>query len=259
MSGVDLAQLSPWLLLLAPVVMIAAYVVLGLSGFGSTIISVPILAHFLPISFLVPLMALIDLAAAASIGRTGREHVSKPELKRLVPFMFVGFVAGATLLVGLPDAYLRAGLGVFAVAVGVYGILNPVLKSRISGLWSMPTGIVGGAASTVFGAGGPIYASYLSGRLADKREIRATASTMISISAFSRVVIYLVSGLLLHKAILVGMVVLAPFAWIGFRIGARIHVGLTNEQMRRIVGAVLVVAGVSLLLRAAFQFLGASR
>ena len=39
----------------------SAYTVFGLSGFGSTVISVPILAHFLPVSYLVPLMALLDL------------------------------------------------------------------------------------------------------------------------------------------------------------------------------------------------------
>lgn len=248
--GVDLNALSPWLLLVAPLAVILAYVVLGLSGFGSTVISVPILAHFLPITYLVPLMVLLDLASAASIGNRDRQHVAVGELKWLVPFMFVGFAVGVTVLMGAPDRWLRAALGVFAVGVGIHGILNPALKTRISRAWSAPAGIVGGAVATVFGAGGPIYASYLAGRLGDKREIRSTASTLISISAFSRAIIYALAGLLLHKAIFLGLLVLAPFAWIGLRIGGRIHVGLTNEQMRRTVGVVLLASGASLLARA---------
>jgi uncharacterized protein len=105
----------------------------------------------------------------------------------------------------------------------------------------------------VFGAGGPIYATYLSGRLRDKSQIRATISTLISISAFSRAVVYAVSGLLLHMTILAGGVVLAPFVWLGLRIGQRIHVGLTQEQMRRAVGTLVLLTGLSLLARA---FLG---
>ena len=248
--GVDLSALSPWLLVVAPLAVIAAYMVLGLSGFGSTVISVPILAHFLPITYLVPLMVLLDLASAASIGRRDREHVAVAELKWLVPFMFVGFAVGVTVLMGAPDRHLRAALGVFALGVGLHGILNPVLRRRISRLWSIPAGIIGGAVATVFGAGGPIYGSYLSGRLTEKREIRSTASTLISISAFSRSIIYAIAGLLLHKAIFLGLLVLAPFAWIGLRIGGRIHVGLSNEQMRRVVGVVLVASGISLLARA---------
>jgi uncharacterized protein len=246
---VALGDLSPWLLVLAPLVIIAAYVVFGLSGFGSTVVAVPILAHFLPVSFLVPLMVLLDMACAALMGTAGRAHVSRSELKRLIPFMFVGFVVGVTVLVGAPDRYLRAALGVFALGVGIHGILNPTLARTISPLWSVPAGIAGGAIATIFGAGGPIYATYLSGRLRDKSELRATISTLISISAFSRAVVYAVGGLLLHKAIFVGMALLAPFVWIGLGIGRRIHVGLTQAQMRRAIGAVLVCTGVSLLVR----------
>lgn len=250
---IDFTSLSPWILVVGPLAVVAAYVVLGLSGFGSTMISVPILAHFLPLSYLVPLMVLSDLAATLLIGRQGREHVAKAEVKLLVPLMFVGLVIGVTLLVGVPDRQLRVALGVFAIAVGVNGIFNPVLKSAISRLWVIPAGLVGGVVSTLFGAGGPIYATYLSGRLSDKHQLRSTASTLISISAFSRAIVYAVSGLLLTKAIFIGLVFMAPFAWLGLRIGGRIHVGLTQAQMRRVVGSVLVFAGLGLLARAMFQ------
>jgi uncharacterized membrane protein YfcA len=246
---IDSANLSPWLLVVAPVVIVAGYTVFGLSGFGSTLVSVPILAHFLPVAYLVPLMALLDLASALFIGTTGREHISRPEMKRLIPWMFVGFVIGATVLVGVPDQYLRAALGTFAAAIGIYSILNPALNRAISRWWSVPAGIAAAAAATVFGAGGPIYSAYLSGRQLDKNEIRATISTLISISALTRAVIYAVSGLLLHLAILEGAILLAPFAWIGLKVGHRIHVGLTQEQMRRAVGALLVLTGASLLAR----------
>jgi uncharacterized membrane protein YfcA len=47
---IDLSQVSPWLFVVAPLVIIVAYTVFGLSGFGSTLVSVPLLAHFLPVS-----------------------------------------------------------------------------------------------------------------------------------------------------------------------------------------------------------------
>lgn len=250
---IDTAQLSPWLLLLAPLVIVAAYTVFGLSGFGSTVVAVPILAHFLPVSFLVPMMVLLDLASAVFIGSSGREHLAKAELKRLIPWMFVGFVIGVTVLVGVPDRYLRVALGLFAAVVGIYGIFNPVLRSTISGLWAIPAGIAGGSIATIFGAGGPIYATYLSGRLKDKSEIRSTISTLISISAFSRAVVYAVTGLLLHAALLGGAALLSPFAFLGVKLGNRIHVGLSQEQMRRAIGALLLLTGVSLLVRSYFQ------
>ena len=247
----DFSQVSPWLWVVAPIVIIVAYTVFGLSGFGSTVISVPILAHWLPISFLVPLMVLLDMSCAGFIGRRDRVHVAKSELKRIIPFMFLGFVVGTTALVKVPDEYLRPALAFFTMAIGLNSILNPKLHRIISPWWSLPTGVVGGAVATVFGAGGPIYATYLSGRLRDKTEIRATMSALISISALTRAIVYAIAGLLLHVAIFVGGLLLAPFVFIGLKLGNRIHTGLSQEQLRRVVGGIVLVTGASLLLRGA--------
>jgi uncharacterized membrane protein YfcA len=235
---IDYAHLSPWLWVVAPLTVIVSYTVFGLSGF---------------VSYLVPLMALLDCACSSFVGTTEREHVAKGELKWLVPVMFGGFAIGALVLVRVPDHYLRIALGVFALGLGGYSIVNPSLTRRISLVWVVPVGLVGGAVATVFGAGGPIYATYLSARLGDKSQVRATTSALISISAFSRAVIYAASGLLLHVAIGVGMVALAPFVWVGLRIGTRIHVGLSQQQMRRVVGGLLVFTGISLLWRLVLQ------
>ena len=96
--------------------------VFGLSDLASTIISVPILAHFLPVSFLVPLMVLLDLTSATILGTAGREQVAVPELKRIIPFMFAGFVVGTFALVNVPDDYLRPALAVFTIAIGLNSI-----------------------------------------------------------------------------------------------------------------------------------------
>jgi len=242
-------DVSPWLFVVAPIVIIVGYTVFGLSGFGSTVISVPILAHFLPVSFLVPVMVLLDMTSAAIVGTAGRKQVAVAELKRIIPFMFVGFVVGTFALVKVPDDYLRPALAVFTIAIGVNSILNPRVSRRISPWWCIPVGVVGGAVATVFGAGGPIYATYLSVRPQAKTEIRSTMSGLISISAVVRAILYAIAGLLLHMAILVVGLALAPFVFIGLKIGHRIHVGLTQEQMRRVVGAIVVVTGTLLLFK----------
>jgi uncharacterized membrane protein YfcA len=246
---IDLASLSPWLLVAAPVAVVVGYTVFGLSGFGATAITVPFLAHFLPVSYLVPLVVVLDLGVSALVGRVDREHLAKDELRRIVPWMLAGFALGATVLVGVPDGYLRLALGVFSTVIGLHAIANPTLGRAISSLWAVPAGLVGGAIATVFGAGGPIYATYVAGRTGDKDTVRATVATLIAISAFSRAIIYAVSGLLLHLAILAGVAVLAPFVWAGVAIGRRIQVGLTQQQMRRVIGSLMVFIGASLIAR----------
>jgi uncharacterized membrane protein YfcA len=213
------------------------------------VIAVPILANWLPLTYLVPLMALGDLVAAVVVGGSNRRHVSGPELKRLLPFMVLGIVLGVTLLVNVPQPPLKIGLGAFAMAVGLHSILNPAPRGTISPWWCVPAGTAAGVLAALFGAGGPVNVAYLAGRLRDKDEIRSTISAIISVSAVLRTGIYAMAGLVLKASLLAGFAMAVPFAWLGLRLGSRIHIGLTQQQMRRVIGGVLMASGAVLLAR----------
>ena len=246
---IEISQLPLVFWIVAPLTILFAYTVFGMSGFGSTVIAIPILANWLPLTYLVPLMALGDLVAAVAVGGSNRQHVSVAELKRLMPFMVLGIALGVTVLVNVPQHPLKIGLAAFAIAVGLHSVLNPAPKGTISPWWCVPAGTLAGILATVFGAGGPVNVAYLSGRLRDKGEIRSTVSVIISISATLRTTSYALAGLVLKAAILAGVAMAVPFAWAGVALGSRIHIGLTNAQMRRAVGGVLITSGVVLLAR----------
>ena len=245
----ELAQLPLLFWVVAPHTILFAYTVFGMSGFGSTVIAIPILANWLPLTYLVPLMALGDLVAAVFVGGSNRRHVSGAELRRLMPFMVLGIALGVTVLVNVPQQPLKIGLAAFAIAVGLHSILNPAPKGTISPWWCVPAGTVAGMLAAVFGAGGPVNVAYLAGRLRDKGEIRSTVSVIISISATIRTTLYALAGLVFKAGLLAGFALAIPFAWAGIAIGSRIHIGLSNEQMRRAVGAVLMASGAVLLAR----------
>ena len=42
-------------LLYSPLIILLAYTIFGISGFGSTLIAVPLLAHLFPIKFVIPI------------------------------------------------------------------------------------------------------------------------------------------------------------------------------------------------------------
>ena len=102
----------------APLIVITAYVIFGMSGFGSTLIAVPLLAHLFPLKFVIPMMVVLDCIGSISMGVRLRSDVNTPELKPMLPFMVVGMVAGVFLLVALPPEILLGTLGVFILAYG---------------------------------------------------------------------------------------------------------------------------------------------
>jgi len=59
-------------LALAAVVIFLAYLVRGVSGFGSALVAVPLLVHFLPLTFVVPWVVMMDTLAALVLARSGQ-------------------------------------------------------------------------------------------------------------------------------------------------------------------------------------------
>lgn len=238
-------------LALAAAIVAAAYFVFGMSGFGSGLVAIPVLTHIWPVHFVLPVMALLDIAASLSVGVRERRHTERRELMRLVPFTVLGLAAGVTLLVKLPPAVTLAALGIAVMIFGVWSVLGQHgPRKPVHAAWSLPAGLVSGVASGLFGVGGAPTVMYLSRRIADKSVLRATLATMLFISVSGRIVLFGIVGLLAGRQALTALA-LAPFAFAGLALGSRIHLKLSREQFAKFVAGLVIVAGLSLLLRAA--------
>lgn len=244
-------EFSPWVYLIAPLVVFAGYVAFGISGFGSTIIIVPILAHFLPLKFIVPLLVLLDLCAIIIMrANRGMKARDMNEIKSMLPLMLIGMALGTYLLKVAPERWLMFALGIFVAGYAFITLLRNKPMGTISQWWRTPIVILGGIASSLFGTGGPVYAIYVSRRLHDASVMRATMSSIIAISVVVRVALFLLSGLLLKADIGIAAVVLLGFMAGGMMLGMRLHTRMKPENVRRVVHALLVVSGSSLAVRA---------
>jgi uncharacterized protein len=226
-----------------------AYIVFGIAGFGTALIAAPVLAHLLPLSMLVPLLALLDCTAAVINGVRLSDKVATDELVFLVPLMVVGSVAGATLLLVVPWRPMMFALGLFVVGYAIYALVAPPPRGHLARGWVSLFGLVGGVFSAMFGSGGFIYAMYLARRLSDRDAIRATQSTLIGLSTFTRAIIFALAGVYNDWRLLLLAVLLLPAMALGIWAGHHITLRLTREQFLRVVYAVLIAAGATLLVR----------
>jgi len=237
-------------LIAIPLIGLLAYTILGISGFGSALVTIPLLVHFLPLQTVVPLVVMVDFLATATTGLRFREHVEFVELKLLIPSVIAGILAGVTLLAMLPRHATLVSLGVFVTLYGVYRLVAKAPTTGISRWWGIPTGLIGGLIGGLFGVGGPIYAAYMTARIPDVSRMRATLSAVFSFSTGLRVLVYVLSGLMLQSEIWWAFLLLLPAMPIGLAIGHSLHAKLTREQVGRFISVLLVVSGISLLLKA---------
>jgi uncharacterized membrane protein YfcA len=108
---------------------------------------------------------------------------------------------------------------------------------------------VGGAFSTVFGTGGPVYTLFLANRITDTDRLRATLGTVILVSALVRLVLFTGSGFLMQPGLPLLAAMLVPCALAGYAIGSRVNARMPQARVRRVIWMLLLAASASLLLR----------
>lgn len=225
--------------------------IFGITGFGSALVTIPLAIHLVPLQFALALFALSDLVGSYRVGLENPRKALRGEWIRLVPMIFVGTALGATLLVNLPRAAGMLLLGAFVLSFALYSLLRrPSAERVVSSRWAWVAGLAGGITSTLFGAGGPPYAMYLSQRGLTKEQFRATLAfaTMTSISL--RVLAFLLTGLLLDVRVWIAALAVVPAAFIGIAVARRIFARISREMLLRAVMLMLLASGGSLLFRA---------
>jgi uncharacterized membrane protein YfcA len=142
-------------------------------------------------------------------------------------------------------------LGLFVVVYAVYALLSRPGAKVVSEHWAYLAGLLGGITGTVFGAGGPPYAIYLSHRPLSKEQFRATLTLNTVFSIGMRVSAFAITGLLLKAEVGVAAAFAVLAAMVGLSLASWAFKRVTRELLLRVVAVLLLVNGISLIVRAA--------
>lgn len=226
-----------------------AYIVFGMAGFGSALVATPVLAMYLPLNMIVPILALIDLTAAVLNLLKDGKNANYQEIKWIIPLMVVGSLIGAAILLKTRPDILVLLLGVFVIFYVLNTFLSKKKKSPFSKVLVVPFSLVGGVFSALFGSGGFIYAMYLSSRIHDKQQFRITQMTLIGFSTLTRVIIFLIMGVYLNVDILLIALAFSPAMLVGTWLGRHITLKISRETFLKMINIVILVSGIALLYR----------
>ena len=232
---------------LVPLVVLIAYLIRGLSGFGSGLIAVPVLAMVYPLPVIVPVVMSLDFVASFILGGANWKEADWREIKLLVPFGVIGALMGVFALLRFPPAPVLFSLGIFVIFFGLRNAFGIKPEGHVSTVWAVPAGLVGSGAGALFGTSAPPYIIYLTHRLADKAAVRATFSCLFVIDGGFRLALLIGAGLLFQKQVQGAIVWSLLPMMLGLYLGNKIHIGISNQTLLKVIGLVLVVNGVMLI------------
>jgi len=225
-----------------------AFLTRALTGFGSALISVPLLALLFDLKFVVPLESVLEVGFTLLLIRKVYPDIHKPTLLPMIGGAILGTLLGTYILRTLGDVFLKRALGVSILLFAVYFWKEdrPQRSQNLSAYWGILAGTGGGVLGGLFGTSGPPFVAYLAYKLKEKEVLRATLIGMFAVDYTWRTAVFAFSGLI-SADLLFFALCLAPALVLGTILGQGIHLRITERQFRRTVAGVLFTSGILLL------------
>ncbi len=244
------------MLLVAALAVGCGYIVKGLTGFGSSLVAIPILSVVVPPADAIVLSTAVDMIVGGGLAVTARTEVPWKAAGALLLTMLPVQVFGTWLHGQLPEEAMRRAIGLAVVSVALWwwwrtfraeGVTRPGPLPAVAYAEALGAGVVGGILSGTVGMPGPAIATWTL-RWLDPRAARATMLAVFAPTSVGLVAGYMGTGLVAPEVFMHALLVL-PAAVGGAWVGARLALQVSPLVFARLVAVVLFVAGAMLGLR----------
>ena len=219
----------------------------GVTGFGALIIIVPLLALLLEISVAIPLGVLCGVFIQGSAVMMFRTHIEKKALLHLLLGSLPGVWLGSTLLLSMPEIWLRAVLGILVICYVLWSVFSklPPPSGPPGTIWAYVAGFFSGAFGGAFGVIGPPAVIYATRTGWHPDTIRAFLGVFFAVLFFAIAVSQYLHGLMGPQVWATALWAI-PASLAGCLAGRRLTARMAREQYMRLVFILLFVMGLSL-------------
>jgi len=234
----------------AAAIFVASFVQ-GLTGFGSGIIALTLLAMMWEIQFVVAITAVFSIFICLYLAWRLWEHIRFSEILPLLAGAAIGVPLGVMALTRLDPRIIKGCLGVFLMAYAAWSLLSKEQeRPPISKTWAFPSGMGAGLLSGAFNTGGPPVVLYGNERQWSPNAFRGNIQGFFAPCAALTLTLYALNGVITRDT-LAWNLKLFPFLIVGMVIGDRLAAGVQPGPFRKILLLSLLAVGV-VFLRAFF-------
>jgi uncharacterized membrane protein YfcA len=233
-------------------IVVAAFAVETVTGFGPMIIGLGLGTFFYPLSALLPILVLLDTLVCGYLALRHRGTIDVRWLVgRLLPLMTAGVAFGLFIALHAPETLLQRLLGMVVLIIAVVELVVLVRTPRARPPLSASFRVIGllgaGVMHGIFATGGPLLVYVLSRSELGKSAFRSTLMMVWVLLDLLLLTTYAAAGRI-ERATLVASVLLLPALMVAVAVGESVHRRLDERRFRIVVMSLLLIVGVTLLI-----------
>jgi uncharacterized protein len=220
----------------------------GLSGFGSILLAIPLLAMFLDIKTVIPLTAVMGLTMTTVLLIQLWKYLA---WRKIIPFLIgtvPGIPLGVLFLKKMDKGMVQFVLGSLLIAYSVYSLVSKRRPRETAERWGYLFGFLGGCLGGAFSASGPAVIVYASLQDWPKDRIKASLQGMFFVIGAIVVLFYTLNGLI-TTVVLKYFGVSFPALLLGTYVGALCYGKISDVQYKKVMFILLGLLGAFLIYR----------
>lgn len=215
----------------------------GLSGFGFSILAVPLITLFVPPQTAVPVLLLYSIIINLVVLHSARKSIDLKKIWLLLLAGIAGLPLGAKLLVSLEAAVIKVFIGIMILIFGTLMMLGYRKKLKHERIAMLPIGLISGILSGSISIGGPPVIIFLSNKQVGKQFFRGNLALYFFLLNIFTIPVFLCNGLFTRDVISYSITFL-PGLVAGVVSGSLLSQKVQEQHFRKFTLVLLLVMGV---------------
>ncbi len=221
---------------------LGAGLIQGLTGFGSSLLAMPLLTLFIDVKSAVPLSILNSVVITLFLSHKLKKHMEAKKILPLIIGSLPGIFLGARFLKSMDSAVIKLLLGSLIISYALYSLMSEPHVRKIKSVWAYISGFIAGFIGSAFSAGGAPVIIYTALNGWPKETIKATLTGFFVFAAISIAAVHAATGLT-DAEVIKYFSASALFSFAGVYAGSMLYDKIDNQSYIRAVLITLVILG----------------
>ncbi len=222
----------------------------GMTGFGFSLLSVPLLSLVLHPELFVPILILYSIVINCSVIISAYKEIDIKSLIYLFPLTIIGVPIGTYLLKNLPKSNLQILIGFILIGFVVYQLLDKIKIKHESRIGYLAAGFFSGILGGSISMSGPPIIILFTNQKRRKHNFRVNLAFYFLILNIITVITYLINRMITSDVINRGVIYFIPM-FAGVIVGNILSHKISEHRFRKftlllifLMGLLTIITGI---------------